>query len=115
MLPLDTPKKRRGRPQAAKSTSPLASSQRGWLTMPTLNPREASRGPDSGTPEGGVIDVRVSVDQDDVQLLPAAPLGVVERHRQVRVRPRPRRHLPLPARADLDDGRHSLLITAGPM
>src|SRR2546426_947427 len=45
MLPLETPKKRRGRPQAARSTRPLASSQRGWLTIPTLNPREASAAP----------------------------------------------------------------------
>ena len=53
MFPLETPKKSRGRPQAAKSVSPLASSQRGWLTTPTLNPRDASRRPIKGMPKVG--------------------------------------------------------------
>src|SRR5216684_3240434 len=53
MLPLDTPKKRRGWPQAAKSWAKLASSHRGCETIATLNPRAASTRPMSGTPKVG--------------------------------------------------------------
>src|SRR5437879_6592525 len=53
MLPLETPKKRRGRPQASKSAPPLASSQRGCEMIPTRKPRDASSRPISGTPKVG--------------------------------------------------------------
>jgi hypothetical protein len=60
-----------------------------------------------------VVDVRVAVDEDDVELTPSAPPGVVERHRQVRLGARPRR--PRFARTDLDEALHPPFITSAAM
>ena len=78
---------------------------------------ESARGEqarDQGDAERRVIDVGVAVDQDDVELFPPSPPGVVQRHREVCLRSGTRRR-PAAARADLDEAGHPAFITAGPM
>ena len=83
---------------------------------PHLVPSGSEQAADQRHAERGMIDVRVSIDQDDVELLPAARFRLLERDRQVRLGPGARRGLRFAARADVDEAGHGrVLITAGPM
>ena len=76
-------------------------------------PARGEQAADQRNPEGRVIDVRVAVDQDDVELIPSAPPGVVEGHRQIRPGAGPRG--PFCACGDLDEALHRSFITSLPV
>jgi hypothetical protein len=76
------PTNSRGRPSLQQVLVP---SQRGCAIIPTRSPRPCEEAPDQRPAERRVIDVRVAVDDQHVELVPAARVHLLPRHRQERV------------------------------
>ncbi len=73
---------------------------------PHLVPPSGEQAADQRHAEGRVIDVRVAVDEHHVELRPASPSRLVERHRQISLGRRADRLLRLAARAEVDEAGH---------
>ena len=89
----------------------------GLADDPDLESARGEQPADQRDAKGGMVDVRVAVDQHDVELLPPAALCLLQRDGQIRLGARRAWRLRSRslARADLDQAGHRRFITAEAM